>query len=132
MRKHAVILGSLLIFGTAAAAQEAAETPRIDVGLNYSYEHINPGGALSSYNANGGFGYFQYNANNKPVVIALAQKDGVGGTITVNYDAQGEIGNVESSGGRAVGVGVSATFQDLLDLVQRASPVSLRRLYFFY
>ena len=61
MRKYAVIAGSLMMFGMTAAAQEAAETPKVEFGLNYSYERLNPGGALSSYNANGGFGYAQYN-----------------------------------------------------------------------
>jgi opacity protein-like surface antigen len=61
MRKNALLLGSLLAFGVTAVAQEAAETPKIEVGLNYSYLRVNPGGTLSSYNANGGSGTFQYN-----------------------------------------------------------------------
>jgi hypothetical protein len=62
MRAHAVLLSSLLIFGVAANAQEV-ETPKIEVGLNYSYYRMNPGGTLPSYNANGGFGSVQYNFN---------------------------------------------------------------------
>jgi len=61
MRKHAVVFGSLLMFGVVASAQEAAETPKVEFGLNYSFVRVNPGGNLSSYNANGGFGTAQYN-----------------------------------------------------------------------
>lgn len=61
MKKHAIVFGSMLMFGVVASAQEAAETPKVEVGLNYSYLRVNPGGNLSSYNANGGFGYAQYN-----------------------------------------------------------------------
>ncbi len=70
MRKNALLLGSLLMFGVTAVAQEAAETPKIEVGLNYSFLRVNPGGALSSYNANGGFGTVQYNFSKSFGVVA--------------------------------------------------------------
>jgi opacity protein-like surface antigen len=61
MRRTAFVLGSLLMFGVAASAQEAAETPVFEFGINYSFLRDNPGGFLPSYNANGGFGTVQYN-----------------------------------------------------------------------
>lgn len=60
MRKHVLVGSLLLAFGVAASAQEVV-TPKIETGLNYSFTHDNPGGFVPSYNANGGFGYVQYN-----------------------------------------------------------------------
>ena len=70
MRKLGILAGSLFIFGVTAMAQEAAETPKVEFGLNYSYSRINPGGALSSYNTNGGFGTIQYNFSKSFGVVA--------------------------------------------------------------
>src|SRR5689334_11208986 len=60
MIKASVILfGAVLLSGVGANAQET--TPLAEVGLSYSFMRVNPGGTLSSYNANGGNGYAEYN-----------------------------------------------------------------------
>lgn len=69
MKRQALVVGSLLILGVAANAQEVA-TPKIEVGLNYSYLRMNPGGSLPAYNANGGFGTVQYNFNKSFGIVA--------------------------------------------------------------
>ena len=69
MKTRGMLFGSLLIFGVAAYAQEVS-TPKVEVGLNYSYSRMNPGGSLPSYNANGGFGSVQYNFNKAFGVVA--------------------------------------------------------------
>ena len=61
MKVSAMLLGSLLIFGAAASAQEKAPTPTAELGFSYSYTHVNPGGAISSTNANGGDRHAEYN-----------------------------------------------------------------------
>jgi opacity protein-like surface antigen len=38
-------------------------TPAAEVGFSYSYTRANPGGILSGANANGGYGYVEYNFN---------------------------------------------------------------------
>jgi opacity protein-like surface antigen len=58
-----MLLGSLVIFGAAASAQEKAPTPAAELGFSYSYTRVNPGGATSSASANGGYGYGEYNVN---------------------------------------------------------------------
>src|SRR5215472_15640162 len=63
MKVSAMLLGSLVIFGAAASAQEKAPTPNAELGFSYSYTRVNPGGAISSANANGGYGYAEYNVN---------------------------------------------------------------------
>ena len=63
MKVSAMLLGSLVIFGAAASAQEKAPTPVAEVGFSYSYTRVNPGGVVQSTNANGGYGYAEYNFN---------------------------------------------------------------------
>lgn len=58
-----IVIGTLLLAGVAASAQESAETPKLEVGVNYTYVRVNPGGDLSSYNSNGGSAYAEYNFN---------------------------------------------------------------------
>jgi opacity protein-like surface antigen len=65
-----ILFGTLLIAGVSASAQEAAETPRFEVGANYTYIHVNPGGSLASYNSNGGSAYVEYNLNKYFGVVA--------------------------------------------------------------
>ena len=62
MRKT-ILFGTLLAVGMAANAQETAETPKWEIGANYTYTRVNPGGALDSYNSNGGSAYAEYNFN---------------------------------------------------------------------
>ena len=63
MKVSAMVLGSLVMFGAAAGAQEKAPTSAVELGFSYSYTRVNPGGAISSENANGGYGYAEYNVN---------------------------------------------------------------------
>ena len=63
MKASAMLLGSLVIFGAAASAQEKAPTPVAELGFSYSYTRVNPGGTISSANANGGYSYAEYNFN---------------------------------------------------------------------
>jgi hypothetical protein len=58
-----MLLGSLVIFGAVASAQEKAPTSTAEVGFSYTYTRVNPGAAISSANANGGYGYAEYNVN---------------------------------------------------------------------
>jgi opacity protein-like surface antigen len=70
MKTASIILGTLLLGGAIASAQEGTETPKVEVGLNYSYTRINPGGQFSSYNANGGFADVAYNFNRYFAAVA--------------------------------------------------------------
>src|SRR5689334_14451326 len=62
MKATTILLGAFFVSGAIASAQETS-TPVAEVGLSYSYTLVNPGGTLSSYNANGGYGYAEYNFN---------------------------------------------------------------------
>lgn len=62
MKSSAILLGMLVATRGLASAQETS-TPVAEFGLNYSYTRVNPGGSLSSYNANGGYGTVEYNFN---------------------------------------------------------------------
>ncbi len=68
MKRYAILLGTVLVFGVVASAQETA--PAAEVGFSYSYTRVNPGGALSSANANGGYGYVEYNFNRVVGLVA--------------------------------------------------------------
>lgn len=70
MKKSLILLGTLVVGGAIASAQETAETPKVEVGLNYSYTRVNPGGTFSGYNANGGFADVAYNFNRYFGVVA--------------------------------------------------------------
>ena len=60
MKSTVILMGGLLTSGMMASAQETS-TPVVETGLSYSYMRVNPGGTLGSYNANGGYGYAEYN-----------------------------------------------------------------------
>jgi len=62
MKSSAIVIGACLAAGVLASAQETS-TPVTEFGLSYSYTRLNPGGTLSSYNANGGYGTAEYNFN---------------------------------------------------------------------
>ncbi len=85
MRKYALLAGSFLMFGVAASAQEAAETPKVEFGLNYSYLRNNPGGSLQSYNSNGGFGTVQYNLSKSFGLVADLGANYVGNANGVHF-----------------------------------------------
>lgn len=50
-------------------AQEAS-TPKVEVGLNYSFNRLNPNGGLSGYSANGGFADLEYNFTRNVGIVA--------------------------------------------------------------
>jgi outer membrane immunogenic protein len=70
MKTHGILLGTLLVFSVAASTQEEALTPVAEVGFSYSYTRVNPGGILSGANANGGYGYVEYNFNKVVGLVA--------------------------------------------------------------
>ena len=56
------ILAILVGFGAKAAAQETT-TPKYEVGVNYSWLHVNSANYDYQRTGNGGSGYFEYNLN---------------------------------------------------------------------
>jgi opacity protein-like surface antigen len=69
MKLRTIILGAIVTSGIAAYAQEAT-TPLIETGVTYSFTRVNPGGNLSSYSANGGSGFVEYNLNHVVGLVA--------------------------------------------------------------
>jgi opacity protein-like surface antigen len=65
-----ILIGTLFVAAVAASAQEAGETPKLEVGAEYTYVRVNPGGDLSSYNSNGGSAFAEYNINKYFGVVA--------------------------------------------------------------
>lgn len=75
------IVGTLLMAGMgAASAQEIGETPKLEVGLDYTYVRVNPENGLNAYNENGGSGYVEYNLNKVFGVVADLGANYVGTT----------------------------------------------------
>ena len=62
MRSFVLILGAALGCTGVLCAQEQT-TPRFEVGLLYSGNHLNAGNNDSQITGNGGVGYFEYNIN---------------------------------------------------------------------
>ena len=58
----ASILAVFLTFGVSANAQETS-TPKYEVGVNYSWLHVNSANYDYQRTGNGGSGYFVYNLN---------------------------------------------------------------------
>jgi hypothetical protein len=56
------ILGAVLTSGAVLCAQEVP-TPTYEVGLNYSWLHLNSANFDFQRTGNGGSGYFEYNLN---------------------------------------------------------------------
>jgi opacity protein-like surface antigen len=81
MMKSIAVFAGVLLVGEAIASAQEASTPVAEVGLSYSYTRVNPGGTLSSYNANGGYGYAEYNFNR---VLGLVGELGANHVGTVN------------------------------------------------
>lgn len=69
MKLRTIILGAIVASGAAVYAQEVT-TPQIETGLTYSFTRVNPGGNLSSYTANGGSGFVEYNLNHVVGLVA--------------------------------------------------------------
>jgi hypothetical protein len=63
------ILPAFLAFGVTAHAQEIS-IPKYEVGLNYSWLHVNSANNDYQRTGNGGSGYFEYNLNNMVGLVA--------------------------------------------------------------
>jgi opacity protein-like surface antigen len=63
------IFPAFLVFSVAAHAQEIS-TPKYEVGLNYSWLHVNSANNDYQRTGNGGSGYFEYNLNKTVGVVA--------------------------------------------------------------
>jgi hypothetical protein len=61
MRKFVCLLGLVFLVSIGAAAQDV---PRVDLFAGYTYEHVSPGIAASSFSANGGVGSVAFNLTN--------------------------------------------------------------------
>src|SRR5580658_6873868 len=62
MKSLTLVLGTLLTSGAVSYAQEVA-TPKYEVGLDYSWLHVNSANSDFQRTGNGGSGYFEYNLN---------------------------------------------------------------------
>jgi len=62
MKSLKFVLGVFLVSGVVLSAQEV-ETPKYEVGLNYSWLHVNSANYDYQRTGNGGSGYFEYNLN---------------------------------------------------------------------
>jgi opacity protein-like surface antigen len=80
MKIRTFILGAICVSGFSAYAQEAS-TPLVETGFDYTFTRVNPGGSLTSYTANGGSGYVEYNLNH---VVGLVADLGANTIGTVN------------------------------------------------
>src|SRR6266566_8022353 len=63
------ILPAFLAFSGAAYAQEIS-TPKYEVGLNYSWLHVNSANNDYQRTGNGGSGYFEYKLNKTVGLVA--------------------------------------------------------------
>jgi hypothetical protein len=62
MKALKCVLGTLMLSAVAASAQETT-TPRVEVGLDYSWLHVNSANYDFQRTGNGGSGYIEYNIN---------------------------------------------------------------------
>ena len=79
MKVHKFVLGALLLSAVAASAQEVA-TPKVEIGLSYSWFHVNSANFDFQRTGNGGSGYFEYNVS--PVLGLVADFGGYANTRT--------------------------------------------------
>jgi len=70
MGRIVFLLAASMVGGMVAVAQEAAPTPVAEVGMNYSYTNMRPGGGAPSFGLQGGSGTFVYNINSALGVVA--------------------------------------------------------------
>jgi hypothetical protein len=61
MKACRFVLGVLLLSAIAASAQET--TPKVEIGLNYSWLHVNSANFDYQRTGNGGSGYLEYNVS---------------------------------------------------------------------
>jgi outer membrane immunogenic protein len=69
MKTCKYVLGICLVSGAIASAQEVT-TPQVEVGLNYSWLHVNSANYDYQRTGNGGSGYFEYNINHVVGLVA--------------------------------------------------------------
>jgi hypothetical protein len=77
MKACKFVLGALLLSAVAASAQEVA-TPKVELGLSYSWLHVNSSNFDYQRTGNGGSGYFEYNVS--PVLGLVADFGGYANT----------------------------------------------------
>jgi hypothetical protein len=59
--KHGFLFALFVAIAGSALAQEQAVTPKVEVGLDYSFVHSTPASGGNQLTSNGGSGYFVYN-----------------------------------------------------------------------
>src|ERR1700741_142195 len=69
MKSLRFVLGVVLASGLILAADETY-TPKYEVGLNYSWLHVNSANYDHQRTGNGGSGYFEYNVNKMVGLVA--------------------------------------------------------------
>lgn len=79
MKLHSLLMGILLFSGAVLSAQEV-ETPRYEVGLNYSWLHVNSANFDYQRTGNGGSGEVVYNLT--PIVGLVGDFGGYANTRT--------------------------------------------------
>ena len=62
MKSYKLVFGVFFAFGAIMSAQEVS-TPQLEVGLNYSWLHVNSSNFDYQRTGNGGSGYVEYNLN---------------------------------------------------------------------
>ena len=60
----------LLMSTVVVHAQETAPAPMVEVGFNYGFTRVNPGGTAADFTQNGGSGYVEYNVNRVVGLVA--------------------------------------------------------------
>src|SRR5580692_6155209 len=79
MKTYKFVLGVFLVSAAVSNAQETS-TPKYEVGLDYSWLHVNSASYDYQRTGNGGSGYFEYNVN--PVLGLVADFGGYANTRT--------------------------------------------------
>jgi hypothetical protein len=78
MKALRFVLGALMLSAVAASAQET--TPKVEVGLSYSWLHVNSSNFDFQRTGNGGSGYVEYNIN--PIIGLVGDFGGYANTRT--------------------------------------------------
>src|SRR5271169_5904537 len=69
MKSCRFVLGALLVSGALMSAQEVT-VPKYEIGVNYSWLHVNSANYNYQRTGNGGSGYFVYNLNKTVGLVA--------------------------------------------------------------